>query len=587
MIKKVFVTVLVCILILPSFAVCADVFNSYDLYGEVFPPVRNQSGYADCWSYAATGALEHSLAVKDNGDFSAEDSLFSEWHMAAAMNTAREEYFKKYTRSHETGGNRESAVAYLARSFASGPVLYKDFNENEYGMYLADKSRYRLLTLKKKQATLTKAQFLTDRYSGSSYAEYDAVLGRVIYGKNQEVIDKIKDAVREYGAVAVGYYAYERDGETYYNAENAAYCVPWEDYIAKKTPDGNYVSFTDSSCSFKTTTNHAVLIVGWDDDYSYENFKNTPVSFDGERYTRENGAWIVKNSWGEDFGKEGFEYISYMDPTICRFATAYDMEYTQSYKAVTHTQKGLMGSVRFPDVGYGVCALNRFEAQGRINAIGIYVCDTAPSVQILIDTSPDEEPKRFTKEQFEKNREILTDRETGREAVSLRFEEKGYYMLYLKESIYANGKVDVYVKYSVDEKSNVILPAGNNTGAGEEYVPSVTYWAHITGRDNVHQWKAIDVNWCVNVFTTGADFERVKTVAGENTAMLKLHRYNDGAEGRVMALFCKGDEVVEKKSYFPEFDRYGYWEVSEKVEGVTGVRAFVWQKGLPRYFWEG
>lgn len=585
MIKKVFVTVLVCILILPSFAVRAESFNSYDLYKDAFPPVRDQRGYADCWSYAATGAVEHSMAVKDNGDFSTEDALFSEWHMAAAMNTAEDGYFRKYTRSHEAGGNRESAVAYLARSFASGPVLYKAFNENEYNMYLADRSRYKLFTLKKKLATLTSAQFLTDKNEGSSYAEYDVSSGKVIYGKNEEVIDKIKNAVKEYGAVAVSYYAYEE--KNYYNAENAAYCVPWEDYIDKKTPDGNHVTFTDTGYSFEKVSNHTVLIVGWDDDYSYENFKETPVSFDGERYIKEKGAWIVKNSWGTDFGMDGFEYISYMDPTICRFATVYDMEHTQSCKAVTHTQKGLMGSVRFPDTGYGVCALNRFEAHGLINAVGIYVCDTSPSVQILIDTSPEEEPKRFSKAQFEKNREILTDIETGEEAVCLRFEEKGYYMLYLKESIYVDGKFDVYVKYNVDEKSDVILPAGNNIGTNEEYVPSVTYWAYITGKDNVHQWKEIDANWCVNVFTTEADFERVKTAVGENTAMLKLHRYNEAENCRVMALFCNGDEVVEKKSYFPEFDEYGYWEVSEKVEGVTSVKAFAWQKGLPRYFLKG
>jgi len=40
--------------------------------------------------------------------------------------------------------------------------------------------------------------------------------------------------------------------------------------------------------------NHAVVIVGWDDEMC-----------DGE------GAWIVKNSWGETFGDDGFFYMKY------------------------------------------------------------------------------------------------------------------------------------------------------------------------------------------------------------------------------------------------------------------------------------
>ncbi|MFC1909813.1 C1 family peptidase [Chloroflexota bacterium] len=42
--------------------------------------------------------------------------------------------------------------------------------------------------------------------------------------------------------------------------------------------------------------NRAVLIVGWDD---------TPAHAGGA------GAWIVKNSWGPDWGDEGYFYIAY------------------------------------------------------------------------------------------------------------------------------------------------------------------------------------------------------------------------------------------------------------------------------------
>ena len=50
--------------------------------------------------------------------------------------------------------------------------------------------------------------------------------------------------------------------------------------------------------------NHAITIVGWDDNLSRELFKEPPPS---------DGAWIIKNSWGTSIGEGGFCYVSYCD----------------------------------------------------------------------------------------------------------------------------------------------------------------------------------------------------------------------------------------------------------------------------------
>lgn len=67
-----------------------------------------------------------------------------------------------------------------------------------------------------------------------------------------------------------------------------------------------YAQYTDNN---DAEANHAVTIVGWDDDYSVTNFLSN-------RQPPANGAWIVRNSWGADYGNDGYFYLSYYDQTI-------------------------------------------------------------------------------------------------------------------------------------------------------------------------------------------------------------------------------------------------------------------------------
>ena len=89
--------------------------------------------------------------------------------------------------------------------------------------------------------------------------------------------DAIKQAVMTYGAVYTTYY----HSDSYY----------------KSTTRGYYYSGSANS-------NHAVCVVGWDDNFSRSNFLTPPLG---------DGAFIIRNSWGTYWGQSGYFYMSYYD----------------------------------------------------------------------------------------------------------------------------------------------------------------------------------------------------------------------------------------------------------------------------------
>lgn len=217
--------------------------------------VKDQASTGACWAFSALACAEQDLIKKGLENPSAE---FSVPALVLSSNsgtaTGKDDF--------SSGGN----WLFAASALANGQGLcYED-----YEPFLESGTENIIVSENKK-----------------SVSEY-----RLNYVMELSSTTQVKRKIMELGAVSASYFA----GNGYMNHNNTAYYDP--------------------DASKNTIINHSVTVVGWDDNYSKDNFRYKPAN---------NGAWLVKGSWGADQDNDGFYWVSYDEAEFGQFC-CYDFE---------------------------------------------------------------------------------------------------------------------------------------------------------------------------------------------------------------------------------------------------------------------
>ena len=316
-----------------------DVVSSFPGYYDTrrlySSPVKNQDPYGMCWAFAMVGCAETYLMKSGK-----MDQPLSEEHLA---------YFLAYREVDPLGNTEGDKNEYLV----DDAQAYHDAGMSTINasIFLSTWSGFALESLLPYPTDETHTEIFETTAKPEMAYDTSVYLREAVFS-SVDSVERYKRLITEYGSVSVGILMDER----YYNAEHYSYSNHTAEVI-----------------------DHTVVLVGWDDSYPAENFLE-------ECGVVNDGAFIVKNSWGSDWGDQGYFYISY--DCMLRNAVALDVTDDPAYpnNYFYDGASALVWSSIEP--GGGAAFANVFKvkaAQGHCEALGeVVLTDYSDSSDYLI-----------------------------------------------------------------------------------------------------------------------------------------------------------------------------------------------------------
>lgn len=268
----------------------------------IYTEINHQEGMTICWMYGTIATAEQNVMKNFGRKFN-----ISELHGVVALSDSIKKTRMTYDDTgYYTSGPIRSGTKAMALQYATNwnsPIFdddtynwFANVEENDYPKEIFTNNQFaqhhNMINITQNEEQFSESESLI-RVTGAKYIT-----------KNK---DSIKYAVYNFGAVQIDLYIDSNGKENHANGDQAYY-------------------------SNLAMANHAVTIVGWDDNYSVENFKagNRPQN---------DGAWLVKNSSGTDFQNTGYIWVSYetvslnnpMTITGVKRGSDQDVEYMLSY----------------------------------------------------------------------------------------------------------------------------------------------------------------------------------------------------------------------------------------------------------------